>query len=136
VCPGTISRWLARASNHARAFADEHDRISTPFEMQFDEISARPASESGSPWIFNGIEVSSRYWAAALVGRHSRRATRAFVLQGRRSCRSLPRNLLITSDPFAYYEQELKRGFGPACLYVQVKNSYRPNKTCDRGRAC
>ena len=27
VCPGTISRWLARASRHARAFSDEHDRI-------------------------------------------------------------------------------------------------------------
>jgi IS30 family transposase len=61
VCPGTISRWLARASRHARAFSDEHDRIRQLFEMQFDEISARPASQRGCPWVFNGIEVSTRY---------------------------------------------------------------------------
>lgn len=51
------------------------------------------------------------------------------------SCASLarildlaPATLLITSDPFPYYEQELKRGFGPVCTYVQVKNDYRQNK--------
>ena len=128
VCPATISRWLVRASKHARSFADEHDRIRSPFEVQLDEISARPANQPGSPWVFNGIEVSSRYWAAALVGRRSRRSTRAFVLQARQACERLPRSFLITSDPFPYYEQELKRGFGPACLYVQVKNYYRQNK--------
>ena len=100
VCPGTISRWLARASGHARAFGDEHDRIDAPFEMQLDEISARPANQPGSPWIFNGIEVSSRYWTAAYVGRRSRRSTRAFVLQARQACGMVPTDLLITSDPF------------------------------------
>jgi hypothetical protein len=30
VCPGTISRWIKRASRHARAFADEHNRPSAP----------------------------------------------------------------------------------------------------------
>jgi IS1 family transposase len=128
VCPGTISRWLARASKHARAFADEHDRIRKPVEMQFDEISARPANQPGSPWIFNGIEVSTRYWVAAVVGRRSRRTTRAFVLQARQACGDLSRNFLVTSDPFPYYERELRRGFGPACVYVQVKNYYRQDK--------
>jgi len=128
VCPATISRWLARASRHARAFGDEHDRIRKPVEMQFDEISARPANQPGSPWVFNGIEVSTRYWAAALVGRRSRRTTRAFVLQARQACRDVPTDVLVTSDPFPYYERELERGFGPACVYVQVKNYYRQNK--------
>jgi hypothetical protein len=128
VCPGTISRWLARASRHARAFGDEHDRIRSPMEVQFDEISARPANQPGSPWVFNGIEVSTRYWAAALVGRRSRRATRAFVLQARQACRDVPRDVLVTSDPFPYYERELVRGFGPACVYVQVRTQYRQNK--------
>jgi transposase-like protein len=27
VCPATITRWLARAAKHARAFSEEHDRI-------------------------------------------------------------------------------------------------------------
>jgi transposase-like protein len=109
VAPGTISRWLARASKHAHEFADSFDRI-TPKEMQFDEISARPANHPGSPWIFNGIEVSTRYWAAAVVGRRSRRATRALVLQARQACKDLSKRVLITSDPFPYYENELRRG--------------------------
>ncbi len=128
VAPGTISRWLARASKHAREFADTFDRI-TPTEMQFDEISARPANQPGSPWIFNGIEVSTRFWAAAVVGRRSRRATRAFVLQARQACAGFPNRVLITSDPFPYYEKEVRRGFGPACTSVQAKTSYRQNKS-------
>jgi transposase-like protein len=43
VSPGTITRWLARASQHARAFGEEHDRIEDLVELQLDEISARPA---------------------------------------------------------------------------------------------
>lgn len=125
VCPGTISRWLARASKHARAFSGEHDRIDVPFEMQFDEISARPANQRGSPWVFNGIEVASRYWAAAVVGRRNRRSTRSLVLQARKACGRVPTELLITSDPFPYYQQELERTFGPGCVYVQVKTRYR-----------
>jgi hypothetical protein len=77
------------------------------------------------PWIFNGIEVSSRYWVAAQVGRRSRGSTRAFVLQARKACASLSQGILIASDPFPYYERELKRAFGPTCVYVQVQNNYR-----------
>ncbi len=128
VAPSTISRWLRRASAHARAFADEHDRIREPVEMQFDEISARPATQSKCPWVFNGLEVASRYWAASVVGVRNRKTTRDFVLQARQACYEVPNPLLITSDPFPYYERELKRGFGPACTYVQVKTHYWQNK--------
>ena len=128
VSPSTISRWLRRASVHARAFADEHDRIRSPVELQFDEISARPAFQRKSPWVFNGIEVSSRYWAAALVGLRNHATTRTFVLQARQACGNLGSPLLITSDPFAFYERELWRAFGPACTYVQVKTNYWQNK--------
>ena len=124
VCPGTISRWLERAAKHARTFGEEFDRVPDPVELQLDEISARPASQPASPWIFNAIEVSTRYWAAALVGGRTRRATRAFVLRARNACPSLHTRLLITSDPFPYYEQALRQTFGPACVYAQVENSY------------
>jgi hypothetical protein len=67
-------------------------------------------------------------WAAAVVGRRSRRATRAFVLQARQACAGFPKRVLITSDPFPYYEKEVRRGFGPACTFVQVKTHYRQNK--------
>jgi hypothetical protein len=56
VCPATITRWLARAAKHARAFGEEHDRVDVPTELQLDEISARPASQPRSPWIVNALE--------------------------------------------------------------------------------
>jgi hypothetical protein len=36
----------------------------------------------------------------------------------------LPKNILITSDPFAHYEPVVRRSFGPGCVYVKVKNDY------------
>lgn len=75
VCPATISRWLRRAAAHAGAVSDEHDAVEEPLELQFDELSARPASEPRSPWIFTGIEVSTRYWVASAVGRRSTGST-------------------------------------------------------------
>jgi transposase-like protein len=128
VCPATISRWLARASKHAGAFAEQHDEIDAPFELQFDELSARPASQPKSPWIFTGIEVASRFWVASSVGRRNRRTTREFVLRARQSCGVLHKPILITSDPFPFYNREILRTFGGACVYVQVKNRYRQNK--------
>src|SRR5207247_7335104 len=113
-----------RAPGHVRAFGDEHDRIDAPIEMQLDEISARPPNQPASPWIFNAIEVSSRYWAAAYVGRRSRSSTCAFVLKARPACGNVPTDLLVISDPFPYYERELARSFGPGLVYVQVKNHY------------
>jgi hypothetical protein len=32
---------------------------------------------------------------------------------------------LICSDPFEYYEREIRRAFPPTCVYVQVRNIYR-----------
>jgi IS1 family transposase len=128
VCPATILRWLARASKHAGAFGDEHDAVGDPLELQFDELSARPASEPRSPWIFTGIEVASRFWVASAVGRRNRRTTRRFVLRARQSCGTLGNAVLITSDPFPHYQREIERTFGAACVYVQCENSYRQNK--------
>jgi hypothetical protein len=73
VSPATVRRWLERARKHARAFGEEHDRVEDPSELQFDELSGRSAKESRSPWIFNALEVASRYWAASVVGTRSHR---------------------------------------------------------------
>jgi transposase-like protein len=58
VCPGTISRWLERAARHARTFGEEFDRVADPVELQLDELAARPAIQTGTPWIFNFGELS------------------------------------------------------------------------------
>jgi len=72
VSPATVSRWLDRAAAHALAFSDEHDRVAEASEIRFDELAARPAAESSGPWVFNGPEVSSRYWVSAHVGNRPR----------------------------------------------------------------
>jgi hypothetical protein len=51
-------------------------------------------------------------------------ATREFVLRARNACASLPTRVLITSDPFPFYEQALKQTFAPTCVYAQVENDY------------
>lgn len=125
VSPATISRWLDRASEHALAFSDEHGHVEEATELQFDELSARPAAEASSPWVFTGIEVGTRFWVSAHVGKRSRRSTRAFTLRARLACVPSDAELLICSDPFEYYEREIQRAFPPTCVYVQVKNVYR-----------
>jgi transposase-like protein len=124
VSTGTVYRWLARASKHADAFSEEHDNIEAPLELQFDGLCSRPAYEHGGQWIFSGIEVWSRFWVAAHVGRRNRRSTRKFVLRARKSCGDLRNSVLITSDPSLFYEREIQWTFGEACVYVQVENRY------------
>jgi IS1 family transposase len=96
-------------------------------EFLLDEISARPAAQPRSPWIFNALEVGSRYWAAAVVGRRTRRTTKAFVVQLRQACATIPMGLVITSDPFPYYLREIERSFGASCIYAHVHTDYRQN---------
>jgi hypothetical protein len=36
--------------------------------------------------------------------------------------------VLVTTDPFIYYEEQLRRTFGPTCVYVQVENRYRRDR--------
>ena len=127
VAPATAARWLARAAQAARAFSAEHDRVAAAAELQFDELAARPAAEAASPWVFSAIEVGSRYWVAAVVGRRNRRTTREFTMAVRQTCWPGIGTALICSDPFEFYEREIRRTIGPGCAYVQVKNVYRRN---------
>jgi hypothetical protein len=70
VCPGTITRWLARAAKHTQAFSEQFDRIRDPVEFQFDEISARPANHPGLP-----LELQFDRNLVTLLGGRARRPT-------------------------------------------------------------
>lgn len=61
------------------------------------------------PWVFNRLEVGSRYWAASVVEVRNRKSTRDFVLQARQACYELPKPLLITSDPLRTGSSRLNR---------------------------
>ena len=128
VCASTISRWRARAAAHAQAFENAHLVMDNPVELQLDELCARGKGSAQETWVYCGIEVSSRLWLAAQVGARTRRTTRLFLQAARAALGRVKVPVLVTTDPFIYYERELRRAFGPMCVYVQVENHYRRDR--------
>ena len=120
----TVSRWLARAARHARAYEEEHVRIDDPVEIQLDEVRSYGAAREHRAWVYNAIEVWSRVWLGSRVGTRTMRNTRLFAHVLRSRCRNVISPVLVTSDEFKYYLPSLQRAFGPSCVYVQVKNRY------------
>jgi IS1 family transposase len=124
----TISRWKERAASHTRAFEEEYLEVKDPIELQLDELCARGKGSPDETWLYSGLEVWSRVWAAKHVGRRTKRSTRLFLKSARKTCGSGPEPVLVTTDPYVYYEPELRRAFGPTCVYVQVENLYRRDR--------
>ncbi|HKQ19638.1 MAG TPA: hypothetical protein VJW75_07830 [Candidatus Eisenbacteria bacterium] len=124
----TLARWRDRAALHARRFEAEYLSVRDPHELQLDELCARGKGSPDETWIYSGLEVWSRIWAAKFVGRRTRRSTRLFLASARRTCGHGPEPVLVTTDPYVYYEPELRRTFGPTCVYVQVENLYRRDR--------
>lgn len=123
-----VLRWSERAARHARRFDEEHLKLEAPVELQLDELNTHGAGERDPDWIFGAIEVWSRVWLATRVSRRTRRATLLFVRKLRETLRSIPTQLLVTSDGFKYYPAILKRVLGPLCVYVQLDNHYRRDR--------
>src|SRR5258706_11003601 len=70
----TIARWKERAAFHARAFEEEHLEVKDPIELQLDELCARGKGSRDEIWLYSGLEVWSRVWAATHVGRRTKRS--------------------------------------------------------------
>ena len=70
----------------------------------------------------------SRLWIARHVVARTKRSTRLFLKGARRTMGWVRIPVLVTTDPYLYYEPELRRTFGPTCVYVQVKNRYRRDR--------
>ena len=126
--PGTISRWLEKASQRVREFEAEHLHVDDPVEIQIDELKAFGAGDRDRTWLFSGIEVWSRLWLASEVGPRTLRCTRIFVRALRNACTPGFVPPLVTSDEFKYYEQVLRRVFGYELVHVQVHNRYRRDR--------
>jgi hypothetical protein len=124
LCTSTLSRWLDRASRHARAFEEEHVRIDDPVELQVDELRSYGAAREERTWVFNAVEVWSRLWLGSRVGTRSLRNTLIFTRMLRARCGSVAQPVLVTTDEFKYYLPCLRRTFGPTCAYLQVDNRY------------
>jgi hypothetical protein len=128
ISPSTIVRWREGAAKHARAFEAEHLVVENPVELQFDELCARGKGSPQETWLYNGLEVWSRVWIAAHVGRRTKRSTRVFLRAAKGACRLVLHPVLVTTDPYVYYESQLGQTFGPSCVYVQVENRYRRDR--------
>jgi len=126
--PSTVSRWLEKAATHARAFEGEHVEVQDPVEVQLDEVKAYGAGRYDRAWVFNALEVSSRLWLASRVGPRSLRNTRLFITAVREACGRGRVPPLVTSDEFKYYEQVMRKAFGPSVVYVQMDNRYKRDR--------
>jgi len=124
----TVSRWLEKAAAHAVAFEAEHVELDDPVEIQLDEVKAYGAGRYDRIWVYNALEVWSRLWLSSEVGQRTLRTTRVFVTAVRDACRPGVVPPLVTSDEFKYYEQALRRAFGPTAVYVQIDNRYAKNR--------
>jgi transposase-like protein/IS1 family transposase len=124
----TVDRWLEKAAASCRRFNDQRITKIIIRELQADEIRTLVGSRKHPPvWIFAVIEVWSRLWPAAVVGKRSYRNTLTLFrdLGARTTGNHLP---LIATDGFKFYRQVVRRLFGVACLYGQVMKKRRKNR--------
>ena len=126
VAPSAVSRWLAKAGAHARAFHRKHAQMPDPIEFQLDELSCKGTGPARNAWAFSGVEVWSRLWVSLKVGNRTLRNTLHFVRQLKGVLGRLGGPVIVTTDGFKYYEPAMKRVFrGAPIVYVQVDNTYR-----------
>ncbi len=125
VSPSTITRWLAKAGDHAAEFHKKNARLPEAIEVQLDELSCKGTGEAKNAWAYSGVEVWSRFWATLKVGRRTLGNTYIFARQLRAVLIGESKDFLVTSDCFKYYEPVMRSVFGKTPLvYVQVKNHY------------
>lgn len=78
-------------------------------------------------WIFVSIDVWSRLWPSAIVGRRSYRNTLGLLrdVSSRMKLECIP---LITTDGFEFYNNVVRRVFGAVGLYGQVIKTRRNDR--------
>ena len=86
----TVNRWLERAAAHCRQFNDKTITGLEIPELQADEIRTFAGGKENVVWIFASLDVSSRLWPSAVVGRRSYRNTHRLFKTLFAGCVSLP----------------------------------------------
>jgi IS1 family transposase len=121
----TVRRWQQRAAVHAARFSDTQVRGVVAEEVQIDELKTFVAAKRHLAWLFTAIEVSARLWVSSLLGTRSKRDTRRHLRDLRERLQTAGPRPLLLSDGFSYYEEQVRKVFGPTCIYAQVQKSYR-----------
>ena len=123
----TVDRWLERAASYCREFNDTTiTQLDIP-EIQADELRTIAGGKGDAVWIFAAIDVATRLWPSAVVGRRSYRNTQALFKDLLARMRELSFPLIVT-DGFEYYEKVVQRLFGICCIYAQVLKTRRNDR--------
>ena len=123
----TVARWLEKAADCCRRFNDRTVRSVDIRELQADEIRTINGRKDRSLWVFTTIDVWSRLWPAAVVGRRSYTNTRAVLRDVRNRMIRICAPLIVT-DGFEYYPRVVRQVFGPMCLLGQVLKTRRNDR--------
>lgn len=123
----TVHRWLERAAIWCRRFSDRKIRRLTAVELQADEIKTIVGGKQQPIWVFAVIEVWSRLWPSAVVGKRSYQNSLSLFqdLSSRMNFEPIP---LVVTDGFGFYNKVIGRVFGPGELYGQVIKTRRNDR--------
>ncbi len=124
----TVDRWLQKAATFSRQFNDEKMHGFHGAELQLDEIRTFCGGKKNVTWIFTSIEVWSRLWPVALVGRRSYTNTREVMREVRDRMAPGANPPLVVTDGFDYYPRVVREVFGPMCLFGQVIKTRRNDR--------
>ena len=122
-----VHRRLWKAAGCCRQFDDRAITEIETSENQADGVRTSEGSRNPALWIFTVIDVTSRPWPAALVGRRSDGNTRKVFgdLRDRTSRASLA---FIVTDGFEYHDRVVREVFGTTCLHGQVLKTRRGDR--------
>ena len=124
---GTIARWLESAATYAARFNDRMLKGFVVHELQADEIRTFVGAKKRVIWVITTLEVWSRLWVSAGVGRRSLQQIKNAILDTLRRG-LLEQRFLFTTDGFEMYEWAANRLLSGICIYGQVIKRRRENR--------
>ena len=116
---GTVARWLESAAIYAQRFNRRMLRGFVIHELQADEIRTFTGAKKRVIWVLTTLEVWSRLWVSAVVGRRNFRKIKRVILNTlQRGC--VEHRFLFTTDGFEMYDWAAKRLLPGICIYGQA----------------
>ncbi len=92
----TVHRWLERAGKSCRNCSNKTLKDFEIKELQTDELCTFVENKKKATWIFTAMEVWSRLWPAAVVGRRSYWNTFELMGQVQKKSKGNKRPLIVT----------------------------------------
>ena len=77
---GTVARWLESAAIYAERFNVQMLKGFVIRELQADEIRTFVGAKKRVSWVLTSLEVWSRLWVSARVGRRNFRSIKRVIL--------------------------------------------------------